>query len=168
MSSLQQVREGLTKAWDTITIGWRELRELAGDALTRFNPRTTRADAETPEERLAGRAARWGLLAAEVTDTESTVEVALEVPGLEPNDFEVEIHDDVLVVRGEKRMAREETRGHYYVMERAYGQFERAIKLPARVDEASAAARYRRGVLKVSMRKLAAPRGRRISVQTSS
>ena len=36
MSNLQQVREGLSKAWDTITIGWRELRELAGEALTRF------------------------------------------------------------------------------------------------------------------------------------
>jgi HSP20 family protein len=165
MSNLQQVREGLTKAWDTITIGWRELRELAGDALTRFNPRTTRADSSTADDRIGARAARWGLLAAEVTDTDNTVEVALEVPGLEPNDFEVEVHDDMLVVRGEKKVSREETRGHYYVMERAYGQFERAIKLPAPVDDKAATARYRHGVLTVALPKTAASRGRRIAVE---
>lgn len=165
MSNLQQVREGLTKAWDTITIGWRELRELAGDALTRFNPRSARTANPTPEERMAGRIARWSLLAAEVTDTDHTVEVALEAPGLEADDFEVEVRDDVLVVRGERRMSREETRGHYFVMERAYGQFERAIKLPAPVDDKGATARYRNGVLTVSLPKIAAQRGRRIAVE---
>jgi HSP20 family protein len=66
-----------------------------------------------------------------------------------------------------KKVAREETRGHYYVMERAYGRFERAIKLPARVDDASARARYRRGVLTVSLPKIDGPRGRRIAVEAN-
>lgn len=162
MSSLQQVREGLTRAWDTITVGWRELRELAGDALTRFNPRA----AETlAEERAGARGARWGLLAAEVTDFGGTIEVALEAPGLEPGDFEVEVQDDILVVRGEKKVSREETRDHYYVMERAYGRFERAIRLPAPVDDITARARYRHGVLTVSLPKIAGARGRRIAVE---
>jgi HSP20 family protein len=164
MSNLQQVREGLTKAWDTITIGWRELRERAGDALTRFNPRGGR-DASPPEQASSVRGARWGLLAAEVTDADDMVEVAIEAPGLEPGDFEIEVHDDVLVVRGEKKMSREETRGHYYVTERAYGRFERAIKLPAPVDDITAKARYRHGVLTVSLPKIAGRRGRRISVE---
>ena len=164
MSNLQQVREGLTKAWDTITIGWRELRELAGDALTRFHPRGSR-EVSPAEERGAARGARWGLLAAEVTDSAGTVEVALEAPGLEPGDFEIEVHGDVLVVRGEKKLSRAESFGHYYVTERAYGRFERAIKLPARVDDITARARYRNGVLTVSLPKLAEARGRRISVE---
>src|SRR5688572_22006035 len=150
MSNMQQVREGLTRARDTITIGWRELRELAGDALTRFSSREA-----APSERSSTRGARWGLLAAEVTDSDDTVEVTLEAPGLEPGDFEIEVHDDVLVVRGEKKLSRNETRGHYYVMERAYGQFERAIKLPALVDDITARARYRAGVLNVTLPKIA-------------
>lgn len=162
MSSLQQVREGLTKAWDTIAIGWRELRELAGDALTRFNPRAAQAASDEPA---ALRGARWGLLAAEVTDANGTVQVALEAPGLEPGDFEVELQGDILVVRGEKKVSRQETRDHYYVMERAYGRFERAIKLPAPVDDITARARYRHGVLTVSLPKIAGARGRRISVE---
>jgi HSP20 family protein len=163
MSNLQQVRDGLTKAWDTIAIGWRELRELAGDALTRFNPISSR-EASRPEQN-SGRGAKWGLLAAEVTDLDDTIEVTLEAPGLEPGDFEIEVHDDVLVVRGEKKVSREESRGQYYVMERAYGRFERAIRLPARVDDITARARYRRGVLRVSLPKIAAPRGRKISIE---
>lgn len=160
MSSLQQVREGLSKAWDTIAIGWRELRELAGDALTRFIPAHPVSD-----ERAAARGARWGLLAAEVTDADGNVEVTLEAPGLEPGDFEVEVQGDILVVRGEKKVSREETQGHYYVMERAYGRFERAIKLPAPVDDITARARYRHGVLTVSLPKIAGARGRRIAVE---
>jgi HSP20 family protein len=109
--------------------------------------------------------ARWGLLAAEVIDFEGTVEVVLEAPGLEPGDFEVEVQGDILVVRGEKKVSREETRGHYYVMERAYGRFERAIKLPAPVDDITARARYRHGVPTVAPPKMAGSRGRRIAVE---
>jgi HSP20 family protein len=166
MSNLQQAREGITKAWDTITIGWRELRELAGDALTRFNPRNGRRTSLS-DEGAAARGARWSLLAAEVTDSGDTLDVMLEAPGLEPGDFEIEVHDDVLVVRGEKKVSREVMQGHYYVMERAYGRFERAIKLPARVDDITARARYRRGVLTVSLPKIAGARGRRIAVEST-
>jgi HSP20 family protein len=164
MNNLQLVREGLTKAWDTISIGWRELRELAGDALTRFHPRAA-SEASPAEQRAAAHGARWGLLAAEVTESADMVEVALEAPGLEPGDFEVEVQDDMLVVRGEKRLSRAETLGHYYVTERAYGRFERAIELPARVDDITAKARYRHGVLTISLPKIAGPRGRRISIE---
>lgn len=165
MSTVTQLREGLSKAWDTLTVGWRELRELAGDALTRFNPGTPRGELESAEERIVSRASRWGLLAAEVTETDNAVDVLLEVPGLDPDDFEIEVNGDLLVVRGEKRASREETRGHYHVMERAYGHFERAIRLPATVDDDGAKARYRRGVLTVSLPKSTKSSGRRITVE---
>ena len=164
MSNLQQVREGLTRAWDTITIGWRELRELAGEALTRFHPRSS-SDVSPAGERGVAHGARWGLLAAEVTDSADTVEVTLEAPGLEPGDFEIEVHGDVLVVRGEKKLSRAQSFSNYFMTERAYGRFERAIKLPARVDDITARARYRRGVLTVSLPKLGEARGRRISIE---
>ncbi len=166
MSTLQQIRQGLSKAWDSLAVGWRELRELAGDALTRFQPKTPSSGQETAEERVVHRASRWGLLAAEVTDSDDTIQVMLEMPGLEPSDFEIEVVDDVLVVRGEKKISRDETRGHYRVMERAYGQFERAIRLPAPVDYQEAKANYRRGVLTVSLPKSQAARTRRITVET--
>jgi len=166
MSTMNQLRQGLSKAWDTVTEGWRELRELAGDALTRFQPKTSRGEVETAEDRIVTRASRWGLLAAEVADNDDRVQVMLEVPGLEAGDFDIEVRDDVLVVRGEKKLAREETKGHYHIMERAYGQFERAIRLPVPVEDDGAKAKYRNGVLTVSLPKSQSARARRISVDT--
>lgn len=166
MSTVDQIREGLTKAWDSLTVGWRELRELAGDALTRFQPKTPRGEVETAQERIVNRAARWGLLAAEVADNGDAIEVMLEVPGLEADDFDIEVAGDVLIVRGEKKLAREEAHGHYYLMERAYGRFERAIRLPAPVDDEGAKATYRHGVLTISLPRTQAARSRRITVDT--
>jgi len=166
MSTLHQIREGLTKAWDSLAVGWRELRELAGDALTRFQPNAPRGDVDTPEERIVSRASRWGLLAAEVADNGDAIEVMLEVPGLEPGDFELEVVGDVLVVRGEKKISREQTHGNYHVMERAYGHFERAIHLPESVDDTGAKAKYRRGVLTVTLPKSPTARAHRIKVNS--
>jgi HSP20 family protein len=52
-------------------------------------------------------------------------------------------------------------------MERAYGSFERAIPLPSEVDENGASAKYRRGVLRITLPKSRESRSRRITVQTS-
>ncbi len=164
MSTVNQIREGLSRAWDTLTEGWHELRELAGDALTRFQPKTSRGDVEPAEERIVSRASRWGLLAAEVTEDGDTIQVMLEAPGLEADDFDLEILEDVLVVRGEKRVSREQTQGHYHIMERAYGTFERAIRLPSAVEEEGARARYRNGVLTVTLNRSQSAKPRRIIV----
>jgi HSP20 family protein len=165
MSTVDQLRQGLTRAWETVTEGWRELVERAGDALTRFHPRQSSGEVETHEERIAQRGARWGVLAAEVKVDDDHVEVDIEVPGMEADDFEIQVVDDILVVRGEKRVQRERKEGRFHVMERAYGAFERAVRLPVQVKESEAQARYRRGVLHVSMPRSDAHRVRRIEVQ---
>lgn len=165
MSTLDQIRSGLSKAWDSVTEGWRELRELAGDALTRFQPKTSNEGGpESAEERIVNRSSRWGLLASEVVDDDAQVRVMIEVPGMDADDIDLEVHDNVLVVRGEKRIARDSTVGHYHVMERAYGTFERAIRLPARVDSDGAQASYNAGVLTVVLQKSAGATSRRIKV----
>lgn len=167
MSTLQDVRSGLSRAWESLTIGWRELRELAGDALTRFHPRAARDEPGSSEEgNVMHRPARWGLLAAEVSDNGDSLYVTLEAPGLDPNDIVIEVRDDVLVVRGEKRISRERTSGHHYIMERAYGQFERAIRLPDTVKDDGATARYRSGVLSMTLPKARKHTANRIHVQT--
>ncbi|MDX1482415.1 MAG: Hsp20/alpha crystallin family protein [Woeseiaceae bacterium] len=166
MSTLQQIRQGMSRAWDSVADGWRELKDLAGDELTRFQPKTTRDD-ESGESALVRRTSRWGLLAAEVVDDDETVRVSLEVPGLSADDFDIEVQGDVLIVRGEKRFSQERRSGNYHVLERAYGQFERAIRLPAAVDTEEANARYRSGVLSIELRKSSTARPRRIRVEAS-
>ena len=164
MSTLHQIRQGVSKAWDSLAEGWREFRERAGDALTRFHPKTSRGEVDSADDRIVSSASRWGLLAAEVADNDDSVQVMLEAPGLEARDFDIQVRDDILIVRGEKKLAREVTRGRYHVMERAYGQFERAIRLPAPVDDDGADARYRAGVLTITLPKSRTARRRRITV----
>ncbi len=166
MSTLDHLKGGLSRAWETVSEGWRELVERAGDALTRFQPGHTRGDVETAEDRTARAGARWGLVAAEVVLGDDEVEVEMEIPGMDANDFDIQIVDDVLVVRGEKRVQRERKRGEFHVMERAYGRFERALRLPAAVDEGRAEASYTRGVLRLRIpRTTPVAKSRRIEVK---
>jgi HSP20 family protein len=164
MSTLNQIREGLSQAWETLTEGWHELRGKASQALTRFYPK--RGELQAADDYVIRNAARWGLLAAEVAEDDAKVVVKLEVPGMDPENFDIQVVNDYLVVRGEKRLEREEQQGRYYVTERAYGSFERAVPLPSTVDESGARANYRRGVLRITLPKSARSRSRRIEVQT--
>lgn len=163
MSTLEQFREGLQQMAQNLSEGWQHLRERASRALTRFTPvRSSRV--ETPADQAALAGARWGLLSAEVEERSDDIVVRLEIPGMDRQDFDISVVDDMLVVRGEKRAEREQREGRFYVLECAYGAFERLVPLPAPVDESRARARYRRGVLTVTLPKTAAARSRRIDV----
>lgn len=161
------IRQRMHRAMDSLAEGWSHLAQRAGQALTRFHPVRHRTEGvDTPRERHERAGATWGLLAAEVSDHADEVVVELEAPGMDPEDFDLHVMDDSLVVRGEKRVEEERDEGRFHIMERAFGTFERAIPLPAPVDEAGAKARYRKGVLRVSLPKSAQARQRRITVES--
>jgi HSP20 family protein len=107
----------------------------------------------------------WGLLAVDVFDDDERVVVRLEAPGMRKEDFRLEVRDDVLWVEGEKRFEREATRGHYRLMQCAYGRFQRAIGLPVPVRGEKARATYKDGVLRVELPKAESARTRRIEVK---
>jgi len=165
MSTLAEIGDGLERAWDSIADGWRQLRQKATHALTRFKPLSSEGKLETAEDVFLQRGSRWGLLAADVSESDSEVNVRLEAPGLEADKFDIHVVGKVLVVRGEKQVQRAQTEGRFYVLECAYGSFERAVPLPVEVDESAATASYRRGVLHMKLPKKAAARARRIEVQ---
>ncbi len=157
------------QSWQRLAEGWQHLWQRASQALTRFHlPAPRQGEVETVEERLERQAPRWGLLAAEVEETAEAVIVRVEIPGLSREDLEVAVLDGHLVVRGERRMERRQEHGRFHLMEVAYGAFERWIPLPAEVDEDRAQARYRDGVLTVTLPKLHASGGpRRIPVESA-
>lgn len=168
MATLQQIREGLHEAWENLAEGWQRLSRRASRAMTRFTAGGKKGE-EADEERrqIELRSSGWGLLAAEVFDDGERVVVRLEAPGMNKDDFNVEVVDDYLVVRGEKRVERERREGRYHVTECAYGRFERAIPLPGEVLVDEAQATYNQGVLRVELplNQSAARAKRRITVQ---
>ncbi|WJW75818.1 Hsp20/alpha crystallin family protein [Thiohalobacter sp. IOR34] len=166
MSRLEQLKEGLGQAWENLAEGWHRLRERAGQALTRFQPRLRGGELETRDEQFLQLVPQWGLLPAEIHESSDEVKVRLEVPGMEADQFDVSVLDGYLLVRGEKRHQREQQEGRYHLLECAYGSFERAIPLPAEVDDSKARARYRRGILTVTLPKTATSRSRRITIES--
>ena len=83
---------------------------------------------------------------------------------MDKDDFDISVVDDYLVVRGQKHMDRERSEGRFHIMECAYGRFERVIELPVHVDDAQASARYRHGVLSVTLPKSKSAIRRQITV----
>jgi len=133
MSTLQQLRNGLHEVWDTVLEGWQRLYRRAAAAITRFTPGAAGEGQDEAEGReIALRNIGWGVLAAEVFDDDEHVVVRLEVPGIAAGDFDIEVVEDSLVVRGEKRIERERKAGRYHVTECAYGRSNARSPCPAR------------------------------------
>ena len=86
-------------------------------------------------------------------------EFEAELPGVDEKDIDVELRDNILTIRGEKRLERnEDCAGKYHVMERTYGSFSRSLSMPFAVDPDSIDATFRNGVLKIRLPK--PPEGR--------
>lgn len=96
----------------------------------------------------------------DVAETENEVEVSLELPGIDEKDIDVSIANDVLTIRGEKKNGREEKRQGFYLAERSYGAFHRAIALPPGVDGDKAKAEFKRGILTITLPKTPEARSR--------
>ncbi len=87
----------------------------------------------------------------EIADGEKEIKVTAEVPGLEEKDIEVLLDDGVLTLRGEKRSETEDKDRQF--SERFYGRFERRIPPGTEVKEDKVDARFRNGVLTVTLPK---------------
>ncbi len=169
MATLTQLRQGLGQVWDTVIEGWNKLTSRATNAVTRFSLPGKAGKKDNALELVESdqRSIGWGLLAAEVFDSRNKIIVRIEAPGMKRSDFDIEVVDDILIIRGEKKIERESSKGRYHVLECAYGSFERAIALPAPVNLDKARAKYRRGVLKIELpkQKKSQPRNLQIPIK---
>jgi HSP20 family protein len=101
----------------------------------------------------------------DVDETDDEVVVTAELPGLDPDDFVVEITGERMVIRGEKKHQASHTRRGYTYSERRYGAFARALQLPCEVDVDKAKARYNRGILRVVLPKTEHAKATRVKIQ---
>lgn len=103
----------------------------------------------------------------EVVEQESEFLVTAELPGLEEKDFQLEVHGNVLTLRGEKRSETSgEQKGRHFT-ERVYGEFRRAIELPVEVASDKASASFKNGVLTVTLPKAETAKVRYIPVNAA-
>ena len=103
----------------------------------------------------------------EVAESDGEITVKLLVPGVEKDQIQVTVDEDVLTVRGEVRKEHEEEKKNYYRQEIRYGAFQRAVRLPAEVEGTKAAADLKNGTLKITLPKSKQPKAQQIKVAVS-
>lgn len=89
----------------------------------------------------------------DTAETDAAYEVTAELPGVDEKDIKISLEDNVLCIAGEKKAEREEKKKDYVMSERSYGSFKRAFTLPDNVDAEKIAAKFEKGVLKVTLPK---------------
>jgi HSP20 family protein len=107
----------------------------------------------------------------DVAETDKEIEITVELPGLERKDVEISLDDDVLTIRGEKKVETEQKddkNKSYHVSERSFGVFYRVLQLPAGIDPKSVQATMSNGVLKIKIPKPARSEAKKIEVKEAA
>jgi len=89
----------------------------------------------------------------DISETDDDVKIAAELPGMDEKDIEVNLENNVLTIRGEKREEHDESKKNYHVRERSYGSFERSFPLPEGLDKEHVRATFKKGVLDITLHK---------------
>ena len=106
---------------------------------------------------------KWGPK-LDISEGRKDIIIKAEIPGIEAKDFDISIDGRLLNIRGEKKQEQSENEETYYRVERSYGYFNRTIELPAEVDPNKVDASYKKGILKIKLRKTKSSETKRIKV----
>jgi HSP20 family protein len=117
-----------------------------------------------PTTTATGTANRVWMPVVDMYETPNDLVLNFEVPGVSQKDISLSITGDVLTVKGERPFSQPLGDDHYFHMERAYGKFERSVRLPMPVQAGRVRATYRDGVLEVSLPKAEEIRPKEIKI----
>lgn len=117
---------------------------------------------------IAGNGAIALMPSMDVTETDKEIEITAELPGLEEKDVQINIADNILTIRGEKKAEKEQKDKNYRLVERSYGSFERTLELPEGVNADAIKANISKGLLKVTVPKPAPAQAKKIEVKSAA
>ena len=138
----ETLRREIDRVFDEFDGGFRRLRRSGAHSLTsRPSWRSELAWPATP--------------AVDFAETDKAYEVTAELPGLDEKGIEVKFADGVLTIKAEKQEEKEEKKKDYYLHERSFGSFHRALQVPAGIDSDKIEASFKKGVLTVTLPKSA-------------
>jgi HSP20 family protein len=102
----------------------------------------------------------------DLAETDQTIEARLDLPGVDSKEIDIRINANMLTVSGQRKEEKEEKGKTYHRVERRAGSFSRSVSLPCPVKEDAVEAKYRDGVLTMTMPKTEEAKSRKIPVQT--
>ena len=109
--------------------------------------------------------ARGGFPAMNVGGTPQSVDIYAFAPGIDPATLDVQIEKGVLMVAGERKLDEPGKEATVHIDERFAGRFRRVVTLPEDVDASAVEAKYRDGVLRISIARKQAAQPRRITIE---
>ncbi len=115
-------------------------------------------------ERRSGLAEGNWLPAVDVSENETEILVRAELPGMNQDDIELHLQDNVLTLKGEKKQETKEEKKNYHRTECSYGSFTRSFTLPATVAQDQIKATFKDGVLEVSLPKAEEAKTKKIAI----
>ena len=89
----------------------------------------------------------------DICETEDTIVLTAELPGMKKDDVSVEVKDNTLTIKGERKFERESEEKNYTRVERSYGTFQRVFTLPHLIRQDNIKARYENGILEITLPK---------------
>ena len=101
-------------------------------------------------------------------EDEHKIVLKLEVPGMKESDLDIQLENNVLTVKGERKFEKEEKEENFHRIERRYGSFYRSFTIPSTVNPDSVKASYEAGVLKVELEKRAEAKPKQIKVEVGT
>ena len=104
----------------------------------------------------------------DIYEDEHKIVLKLEVPGMKQEDLDIQLENNTLTVRGERKFEKEEKEENFHRIERRYGSFYRAFTIPNTVNPENVKADYDAGVLNIQLEKKAEAKPKQIKVQVGS
>ena len=102
--------------------------------------------------------------AVDIYETDSEIMVQAELPGIDRKDIALQLENNVLTLKGDRRFEKETNQENYHRIERSYGAFSRAFTIPTIVDEDKIRADYRDGILKIALPKKEQVKAKQIKI----
>lgn len=104
----------------------------------------------------------------DVSENETAFVVRAELPGMSQDDIELNLQDNVLTLKGEKKQEKQDDKGNYHRSECCYGGFSRSFSLPASVQSEGISAIFKEGVLEITLLKVEETRPKKIAIGSAS
>jgi HSP20 family protein len=101
----------------------------------------------------------------DLSETKDALVVKAEIPGMDSKDVQITLQEQLLTIKGEKKQEKEEKDARYHRVERSWGAFTRAIRLPVAVDGEKVSANFKNGLLTVTLPKTPAAKGATIPIK---
>lgn len=101
----------------------------------------------------------------DVFETKDAIVVKADLPGVNKDSIKIEIKDNIMLLHGERKEEKEVKEENYYRFERVFGRFERSFGLPATVDKSKVKAKYKDGVLEISIPKAEEVKPKEVAIE---